>query len=85
MITGIMIWSLFHIRVRRDIIEFVEDRRTLIDDIKLSISLDQSRICAMQIKFWDLFGPEGSALLPEYTIIYLPVLYHHFSIVGRTH
>jgi len=43
-------------KLRFDIKELLDDKRNIFDDIKLTKSIDQARICYLQIKFWDHFS-----------------------------
>jgi hypothetical protein len=40
-------------RLKHDIREFVEDKKQAIDDVKVCKSLDQARLVAIDIKFWE--------------------------------
>ena len=50
-------------RLKYDLREFMEERRNLLDDIKQMTSIDQARICAVQIKFWDVLEADNQASL----------------------
>ena len=39
-------------RLKHDIREFMEERRSFLDEIRLMSSIDQARICAVQLQFW---------------------------------
>ena len=39
-------------RLKYDIREFMEKRRGVLDDIKMMTSIDQARLCAVQLEFW---------------------------------
>ena len=40
-------------RLKHDIREFMEERHSFVDEIRLMSSVDQARICAAQLKFWE--------------------------------
>ena len=50
-------------RLKYDIREFMEERRDVLDDIRLMTSLDQARLCATQIAFWKEVVPTNEAQL----------------------
>lgn len=49
-------------KLRFDIKDLLDEKRTIFDDIKLSKSLDQARICFIQIKFWEQFSRDPNAI-----------------------